>query len=152
VLTSNLEANVPKVTGDKAYSARLKGMTGPEMVREIGAELFAGGQDIEIEAELSITTGSVSGKNHVVSLPGEPPNSNTHVLDLNIETVQVAPLKVEVSSNAPYAADLEYGTSKMAERPYMRPAVAKRRRDVTLRIRNAVNRVIRRSKSQAQGA
>lgn len=126
-------------------------MTGPEMIRTVGAALFAGGQGIQVEAQISITTGAVSGKNHVPSKPGEPPNQDTGVLSNNIETVQVAPLRVEVSSNAPYAADLEFGTSKMAERPYMRPAVAKRRKEVTFGVRDAVNHVIRKSKAASRG-
>jgi HK97 gp10 family phage protein len=140
---------MPRIRGDKAYSARLKGITGPEMVRQVGAALFAGGQEIQVAAQLSITDGAVSGKNHVPSKPGEPPKNDTGVLANNIETVLVAPLKVEVSSNAPYAAALEYGTSKMAERPYMRPAVAKKRAEVTKLIRAAINSVLRKSKSTA---
>jgi hypothetical protein len=119
-----------KMIGAKAHVAHLRRMTGPEAVQEIGKALYAGGQLIEIEAEISITAGSVSGKGHVASKPGEPPNRDTGVLDGNIETATVEPLKVEVSSNAPYAAELEFGTSKIAERPYMRPATAKKRPEV----------------------
>lgn len=116
------------------------------MIRRVGGALFAGGQLIQVEAQVSITNGAVSGKGHVPSSPGEPPNQDTGVLANNIETVLVEPLKVEVSSNAPYAAALEYGTSKMAERPYMRPAVAKKRKEVTQLVRGAVAAVIRDSK------
>lgn len=131
-----------KVTGGKAFSARLGRIQGPEMVRQVGAALFAAGQEIEVEAALSITRGAVSGRAHVASAPGEPPNADTHVLDRNIETVQVAPLKVEVSSNAPYAAALEFGTSKMEERPYMRPAAARKRKEAIALVRAAVKKVV----------
>lgn len=116
------------------------------MVRRVGSALYAGGQIIETEAELSIMAGAVSGKGHIASLPGEAPNNDTTTLVNNIETVLVAPLKVEVSSNAPYAAALEFGTSRMGERPYMRPAVAKKRREATRLVRSAVDHVIRHSK------
>jgi HK97 gp10 family phage protein len=53
----------------------------------------------------------------------------------------VGPLKVEVSSNAPYAAALEFGTSKMLPRPYMQPATSRRRREVVELVRGAVTRV-----------
>lgn len=132
-----------KMTGAKAHAARLKRMSGPAVVREVGKALYAAGQMIEIEAELSITAGSVSGKGHVPSRPGEPPNRDTGVLDTNIETVQVAPLKVEVSSNAPYSSPLEFGTSKMAERPFMRPATQKKRAEAVQLVRGAVERVVR---------
>lgn len=134
---------MPKISGGKAFSARLKRLTSPEAQRQIGAALFAGGQEIEVEAQISITAGSVSGKGHVPSRPGEPPNQDTGVLANNIETNQVAPLRVEVSSNAPYAAALEFGTSRMAERPYMRPAAAKKRAEVTALVRRAVDKVSR---------
>ncbi|WP_260923415.1 HK97-gp10 family putative phage morphogenesis protein [Novosphingobium sp. 9] len=54
---------------------------------------------------------------------------------------------VEVSSNAPYAAPLEFGTSKMAARPYMEPAKNAKRKAVTQLVRKAVDSVVRRSKS-----
>lgn len=135
-----------RVTGAKECAASLRRLAGPEMVQRVGAALFAGGNLIEVEAAHSITEGSVSGKGHIPSRPGEPPNADTHVLDRSIETNQVGPLKVEVSANAPYAVDLEFGTSKMGERPYMRPAVAKKRKEVVALVRSAVQSVIRDSK------
>ena len=134
---------MPKITGGKAFTARLKRLSSPEAQRQIGAALFAAGQEIEIEAALSITNAAVSGKGHVPSSPGQPPNADTHRLDRSIETGQVAPLRVEVSANAPYAVALEFGTSKMAERPYMRPAVAKKRKAATELVRGAVDKVSR---------
>lgn len=134
---------VVKVTGGKGHSARLKRLTSPEAVRQIGAALYAAGQEIEVEAALSITNGATSGAGHVPSAPGEPPNADTHRLDRSIETNQVAPLRVEVSANAPYAAALEFGTSKMAERPFMRPATARKRKEVTALVRNTVAHIAR---------
>lgn len=133
-----------KVTGSKEHSARLRQLAGPEMAKRVGAILFAAGQEIQIEAQLLITTGAVSGKNHVVSAPGQAPNNNDGVLANNIEALHVEPLKVVVSSNAPYAAALEFGTSKMAERPYMRPALANKRDEVLEGIRDAVSVVVKR--------
>jgi HK97 gp10 family phage protein len=51
-------------------------------------------------------------------------------------------MTVEVSANAPYAAALEFGTSKMAERPYMRPAVARKRKEAIALVRKAVRDVV----------
>lgn len=132
-----------KIIGAKAHAAHLRRIRSLETVRKVGSALFAAGQLIAVEAQISISRGAVSGKNHVPSRPGEPPNYDTGVLANNIETVQVAPLKVEVSSNAPYAAALEFGTSKMAERPYLRPATAAKRREATQLVRRAVNSAIR---------
>ncbi|MBI1682384.1 HK97-gp10 family putative phage morphogenesis protein [Caulobacter hibisci] len=130
------------MTGAKAHAARLKRIQGEEMVREVGKALFAAGNMIEVEAEISITAGSVSGAGHIPSKPGSPPNRDTGVLDGNIETTLVEPLKVEISSNAPYSAALEFGTSKMAARPYMRPAAQKKKAEAVELVRRAVKKVV----------
>lgn len=132
-----------KITGAKEHSAHLRHIAGPEMVQQVGAALFVGGQRVQVEAQISITRGAVSGKGHVRSKPGEPPKADTHLLANSIETVQVAPLKVEVSSNAPYSAALEYGTSKIAERPFMRPALKRKQGEVQELIKKAVAKVAR---------
>jgi HK97 gp10 family phage protein len=132
-----------RVRNAKTAADRIRRLSGPDMIRRVGSALFAGGQAIQVEAQLSISRGAVSGRAHVPSRPGEPPNYDTGVLANNIETVLVAPLRVEVSSNAPYAAALEYGTSKMAERPYMRPAVAAKKAEVVALVRRAVTEAVR---------
>ena len=55
--------------------------------------------------------------------------------------MQISPVLVEVSSNAPYSAPLEFGTSKMAARPFMRPARDKMRAEVTELVRRAVEKI-----------
>ena len=151
-----------KIIGAKAHAERLRRMAGPEMKQKLSQALYDIGDAVKVEAQISITTGATSAKGqHKPSAPGTPPNNDTAVLANNIEAALVRPLKVEVSSNAPYAAALEFGTSKMAERPYMRPAVAKVRAEggVVKEIVSAVNSVIggrslseakRRSKQETQ--
>lgn len=134
-----------KITGRERVVARLNGAIGEKAIRFVGQALYAGGDMIRAEAVHLITAGSVSGKNHVPSAPGEPPNRDTGVLDTHIETTQVAPLKVEVSSNAPYAVALEAGTSKMAARPYMGPAVRAKRKEVIALVRQAVTQATKES-------
>lgn len=129
---------MPRITGRERVEARLSGVAGEKTIRNVGVALFAGGEMIRAEAVHLITEGAVSGKFHVRSLPGEPPNRDTGVLDTHIETTQIAPLKVEVSSNAPYAAPLEFGTSKMAARPYMGPATRAKKKEVIDLVRKAV--------------
>lgn len=135
-------AVVVKVTGKGKVSRKLNRI-GPEAIKRVSQALYAGGQLIENDAALSITSGSVSGKFHIVSRPGEPPNNDTGVLARNIETRLVAPLKVEVTSSAPYAVPLETGTSKMAARPYMGPAAHRQRKAVVAKVKAAVNEAIR---------
>lgn len=112
-----------KISGGRELTARLDGMSSPGARQKIGRALFAAAEAIQVEAQLSITRGAISGKGHIPSKPGEPPKADTHTLANNIEAVSVSQDKAEVSSNAPYAAYLEFGTSRMVERPYMRPAV-----------------------------
>lgn len=131
-----------KITGDKAFSAKLKSISGRGKDADLGRALFAAGNLIEDHAKRLIVAGSVSGKGHVPSLPGQPPSADTRRLDGNIETVQVAPLKVEVSSNAPYSAALEYGTSKMAARPFMGPSVEAKKGEAIDLVRRAIDHII----------
>lgn len=134
-----------KITGREKHLKRLNRTRGPEMVREVGKALFVAGNVIQVEAQISITQGAISGKGHVPSQPGEPPKNDTGVLANNIETAMTGPLKVEVSSNAPHSVPLEVGSSKMAARPFMGPAAARKRAEATALVRQAVDKVIRES-------
>lgn len=129
---------MPKITGAKAVGSRLDKLASRQKVELVGRSLVNGGQKIRAEASKLITQGAVSGRNHVPSAPGEPPNEDTGFLRSNIEVTQTAPLRVEVSSNAPYSAALEYGTSKMAARPFMGPAARNKRKEVTQSVNKAI--------------
>lgn len=133
-----------KIVGADKVSRRLKRMS-RETAKAALRGLYLAGQEIELEAERSITAGSVSGANHVPSLPGQPPNADTRYLDSNIETTIEAqnPPTVHVTSHAPYSAFLEFGTSKMAERPFMRPAVAKKRPRIAKNVEIQVSKLNR---------
>lgn len=125
----------------------LKNLVG-NLDREVSKALFMAGEVVEGEAARSITTGSAGGQKggkhqHVRSRPGEAPNEEFGGLARNIETVQVEPFRVEVSSNAPYSVALEFGTSKMAARPFMSPAVQATRKKVQQIIADAVARSTR---------
>lgn len=130
-----------KVTGAKQHAARLKKIRGAAMVRELGKAIVVASDILKVEAQISITAGAVSGKNHVPSAPGQPPNNDTGYLANNIKNRKTGPLTAEVSSEAEYAAALEFGTSKMAARPYMQPATDKTRPKAVKLIAAAVKRV-----------
>lgn len=130
-----------KMAGHLTVKARIKGLNGDEAIREISKALFIAANNIQQSAQHSITEGSISGKGHIVSAPGTPPNADTHNLDRQIEAELVQPLKAIVSSNARYAAALEFGTSKMAPRPYMMPAAQRERPNVVALVQRAINRV-----------
>lgn len=136
------------IRGLKSHVARLKAL--PALAeRNVAKALFAAGQLIENEAALSITRGSVSGKGHVPSKPGEPPNSDTHRLDRSIETVRVGPLKVKVQATASYAVPLEFSTSRMAARPFMRPARDKKKDEARDLVAKGLNAALKAARSNA---
>jgi HK97 gp10 family phage protein len=64
------------------------------------------------------------------SSPGQPPGVVTGQLRNSVFADPVAGVgsnrvTIEVGARAPYAGFLEFGTSKMAPRPFLRPAVAR---------------------------
>jgi HK97 gp10 family phage protein len=126
----------------KKHSDRLKRMAA-RTPKEVARALYSAGQLIELDAERSITTGAVSGANHMPSNPGQPPNADTHFLDTNIETEIGGPGLVTITSKAPYSAALEYGTSRISPRPFMSPAVQRNRKKVVQMVGDAVNVTIK---------
>lgn len=134
-----------RITGLKNVLQKLQRMRGSQKNAQVVAALYSIGQRIELDAEISITAGSISGKDHVPSLPGQPPNADTRHLDTNIETYIQSryPPTVHVESRAEYSAALEYGTSKMAERPFMRPALQKNSKEVGRAVASAVRKSIK---------
>lgn len=103
-----------KITGQKAHKARLKRIRGAPMRAEVGKAIYVAADMLKVEAQVSITTGAVSGKNHVASDPGEAPNNDTGHLADNIRTYKTGPLTAESSSEAEYSAALEGGSERKA--------------------------------------
>lgn len=132
-----------KIIGMKAHKARLKRMRGPAMVQAVGQAVFVASDLLKVEAKLSISAGSVSGKNHVPSVAPNPPNWDSGNLASKIENRKTGPLKAETSSSAEYSAPLEFGTSKMGARPFMKPAADKTRPKAERLVAEAVRRVTR---------
>lgn len=110
------------VTGGAGHLKKLQALTAA--AKDLSPQLFVAADIIRTEAALSITSGSISGANHVPSAPGEAPNADTGVLDSSIHVRKVAINHFEVVADAPYAVAQEYGTAdgRLPERPYMRPA------------------------------
>lgn len=115
--------------------------------KNLAAVVYDGAQAIAVEAQLSIVRGSVSGAGHVASAPGSPPNNDLGTLAGNIEYQMTGPLSAQASSNASTAQHLEYGTSRMAARPYMRPAAEVVRPVIRRNAARAVSAAIRKSGS-----
>lgn len=137
-----------KVTGHKRHSQRLRNLTSPATRRTVGKAVFVAGDLIGTEARRLIVENAIQGEGHVPSLPGEPPNRDTGNLDGSIATRKTGELTAETfagGAKAPYAVDLEFGNSKIAERPYMRPATKMKRKEAAALVRAAVGKAVRRS-------
>jgi phage protein, HK97 gp10 family len=114
-------------------------------VRVAGAAVYEAADDIRAEAFRSISAGSVSGAGHVASAPGEPPNRDTGELQSKLKVAETGPLSAEVRSESAHAKPLEFGTSKMVARPYLRPARDKNIDRAQDRLAQQINRLIRSS-------
>lgn len=79
------------------------------------------------------------GVEHQASAPGEAPANDTGRLVNSIRTTYDLPTLVgRIVASTAYAAFLEYGTSRMEPRPYMRPALFNRRPQIEATIASAV--------------
>ena len=138
------------IKGADRHSRRLRNMRGIKTVEKIGQGVFTLADIGRVEAQLSITKGSVSGKNHVASAPGEAPNRDTSELDQSIIAYKTGPVSAVYSANTPYAAAQEFGHTYddgrvLAERPYMRPSADKVRARIKDVMGNVVKAIIRES-------
>lgn len=112
--------------GKDAHLRRLKKLSDPTGPANQVLQVLA--EKIRTDAKNSLTTNSASGQSggkhqHIPSRPGEPPNNEFGGLSKGIiEQTFPLELRAEVRAETEYSAPLEYGTSKMAERPFMRPA------------------------------
>lgn len=94
------------------------------------------GTALELQGNIktSIARGPASGRTyekynprrtHTASASGQPPMTDTGRLVNSIEFDKIGDLTATVGSKLAYATYLEYGTSRMAARPFFRPAVEK---------------------------
>jgi len=103
----------------------LASMAGARLAQAV----MAGGFVLETAVKVSMSAASHSGRiygKHKASAPGETPAVDTGVLVNSINTELVSSSDSEawaqVGTGVEYAEWLEFGTSKMAARPFMRPA------------------------------
>ena len=99
-------------------------------IRGIAAQEISGGSRTGREYKRG-------GKIHTASAAGEYPKTDSGSLVQNI-FVKIAPngLSGEVESKMNYSAALEFGTSKMAARPFMQPSAERARPFIRKRFRD----------------
>lgn len=118
------------------------------MRRQLATAIEAIAEDVQRDAQISITAGSVSGKNHKPSAPGSAPNNDLGGLaDGIIITGAPGALTRQIVSTAEYGAIQELGGSTgkvtLPERPYMRPAAKKNQAHGVAKMRVAVDSVLK---------
>lgn len=108
-----------------SFQIQFKGDDRKEIGRFIRSIAFG------VEAEMKILmTGSKSGivymrggRSHQASAPGEPPAVDTGFLINSIQTDVKSDAEATITIAAEYAEALEFGTSKIEPRPFVRPAI-----------------------------
>ena len=108
--------------GKSRFLRKLRFYASREFDDLAGAVMHEAADAVRAEAFRSISAGSVSGGGHVPSAPGEAPNRDSGELQAGLVASRTGVLSAEVRANAAHSAPLEFSTSKMAARPFMRPA------------------------------
>lgn len=112
--------------------------------------LLAVGNDVRNVAIKSMTgkkTGRIYRRrtvSHQASAPGQAPAVDTGRLrgSIDVDTSRISALVVTIRAQTEYAEHLEFGTSRMAARPYMRPALAKATKSLDRDIARAIKRAV----------
>lgn len=77
------------------------------------------------------------------SSPGQMPAIRTGTLYTGVHTRKTGPMKGEIYVNTGYDQYLEYGTSKMRPRPFMRPTGRMLRNDMKIKARTYKGKIER---------
>lgn len=136
-------AQAVTMKGREKHKQRLKKMSGPDLIKAAGRVLYEGADLIRSEAFVSISRASGSMGRHIPSKPGDPPHRDTGHLQGEIKFELVNQLEAQVTSEAEYAAALEFGTSRMAARPYMRPARDKKAPEIQRLFETEIDKLVK---------
>jgi HK97 gp10 family phage protein len=125
------------------------------VANQINVAVYASAQQVRTEAIKSIQDGEKTGRvykhgtvTHRASAPGEAPASDTGRLVNSITAYAGGngeAFTVAGRGTVTYAPLLEFGTSKMAPRPFMLPALEKSKAWITARLQDALRRGLARS-------
>jgi len=102
--------------------------------KQVKQIIAKGANDVRNTAVKNINAHGSSGRtygSHTASAPNNYPNTDTGYLANNIHVV-IEPdgLGADIESRANYSEHLEFGTSKMAPRPFMQPSLEENRRKI----------------------
>lgn len=137
-----------KVKGGKALRDALSSMS-TEVHAEAGKAVLGSAVELRADVVKAIHSGPASGRvykksnpsrTHQASAPGQAPQTDTGRLDNSIFFDKVGDLSAVVGSSVTYALYLEYGNSRMAARPFFRPAVERMKPKFQSRLERAIER------------
>lgn len=131
--------------GRDKHVQRLRKLSGNQVKALAGAIVYEGADTIRAEAFRSVSAGSVQGKNHVRSKPGEAPNREYGDLQAGMKAVKTGPVTAEFRSESDHARPLEFGTSKMAARPHVRPARDTKKPEIEKRFAEQFGKLVKAS-------
>lgn len=108
--------------------------------KQLQKVIALGGQIVMNEAKQSVQSHGSSGityqkynpkRVHTASAANKTPNSDTGYLASNIFLkVDADKMGCSIESRAAYSKYLEFGTSKMTERPFLQPALESKRKKI----------------------
>ena len=125
---------------------------GDRAVEELAFALVKGANTVVDDIVYNIQRGDKTGRtygNHQASAPGEYPATDTgflvnHIVaDDSAKELGDGVIYVAVQSEAPYSEALEFGTRKMAPRPFMRPSLDNKKDEVVRDVQQALDAALR---------
>ena len=138
-----------RISNLRAFNRKLGQTLDSEVVHAAKGRMQSSVQLVRKTAVESIQRGVKTGetykkynpkRTHTASAAGQPPATDTGFLVQNITTdVRSQGTKVigEIIASTPYAKALEFGTRKMAARPYLNPALRKNKKKIQRKFRNS---------------
>ena len=126
-----LRRNLDRLAGAERRQAQRNGL-------EAGIRVVETHVKIELQTPGSgevYTRGSVS---HQASAPGQPPAIDTGTLINSVNVDDVTPTEAVLGVGAEYAEYLEFGTSRMEARPFLRPAMDENENEILAAVRDTV--------------
>lgn len=113
--------------------------------------VIRGTEDVRTEADSLMNESPRSGRvytrrgvSHKASAPGEPPAPDTGRLRQSLRTEYNRELLMGTAiASTAYAQALEFGTSRIAPRPFMRPALANRKDEIEAGIADEIRNALR---------
>lgn len=117
------------VRGSEQLRRNLARLAGSQRRQAQRDGLEAGIRVVETHVKVALQTpgsGEVytrGGISHRASAPGQPPAIDTGTLINSIEVGEVTPMQAILGVGAEYGEYLEFGTSRMEARPFLRPAM-----------------------------